>query len=173
MINPLHRSPAVQSIVRSARRLEEIVVIVLCLAMTLVVLWTIFTRFVLGDPSSWGESVARLLFTWLTFLGAALVVRYRVDIRIDYFVNFLPPTLKRVSALVVRAIVVALLALLIAAGFSYVWITWPQLVGILDISYGFFALAVPVSAIVMLVHVLAGATGGPGDDQPTGPATVA
>jgi len=143
-----------RSIVAAARWLEELVVVVLFLAMVIVVSVGVFMRYVLNDPIMWGDIAARLLFTWVTFLGAALAVKYNQHIAIDVVVNLLPREARRYSDVLVRLIVVALLLLLIVKGFTYVVRTWPQRVAPYEFSYGLFALAVPISATLMLIHTV-------------------
>lgn len=41
-------------------------------AICLVVIWQVFTRFVLNNPSSWSEEISRYLLIWITFLGGSL-----------------------------------------------------------------------------------------------------
>ncbi len=43
--------------------------------MVVNVLWQVFTRFIIGDPSSFTDELARFLMIWLGVLGAALCVR--------------------------------------------------------------------------------------------------
>ena len=44
----------------------------LLIAMVADVSWQVFARYILGDPPAWTEEVARYIFTWQIFLGAAL-----------------------------------------------------------------------------------------------------
>ena len=46
--------------------------IFLVAAICLVVIWQVFTRFVLNDPSPWSEEISRYLLIWITFLGGSL-----------------------------------------------------------------------------------------------------
>jgi hypothetical protein len=45
---------------------------VLLMAMVANVAWQVFSRHVLDDPPTWTEEIARYVFTWQIFLGAAL-----------------------------------------------------------------------------------------------------
>ena len=45
---------------------------VLVCAVCLVVLWQVFTRIVLNNPSSWSEEVCRYLLIWTSFVGGSL-----------------------------------------------------------------------------------------------------
>lgn len=51
--------------------------------MVINVLWQVFTRFVLGNPSSFTDELARFLMIWLGVLGAAYVSGKNMHVAID------------------------------------------------------------------------------------------
>ena len=48
--------------------------IVIMAAMTINVLWQVFTRFILQNPSSYTEELARYMLIWLGILGASCFI---------------------------------------------------------------------------------------------------
>lgn len=50
-------------------------VVVLCLAMCIVVIWQVVSRFLLHIPAGWSEEIARYLLSWVAFLGSAIGIR--------------------------------------------------------------------------------------------------
>ena len=59
--------------------------VVIMSLMVVNVLWQVFSRFVLGDPSSYTEELARYLMIWVGVLGAAYVSGKNKHVAIDYF----------------------------------------------------------------------------------------
>jgi TRAP-type C4-dicarboxylate transport system permease small subunit len=51
--------------------------------MVVNVLWQVFTRFIIGDPSSFTDELARFLMIWLGVLGAAFVSGKNLHVAID------------------------------------------------------------------------------------------
>jgi len=51
--------------------------------MVVNVLWQVFTRFIIGDPSSFTDELARFLMIWLGVLGAAYVSGKNLHVAID------------------------------------------------------------------------------------------
>lgn len=51
--------------------------------LVLDVLWQVLTRFVMGDPSSFTDELARYLLIWVGLLGAAWAVGRRMHLAID------------------------------------------------------------------------------------------
>ena len=68
----------------------EVLVMVVVAVLVLDVLWQVFTRFILNDPSTWTEELAVFLLVWVSLLGAAVALGRGAHLGIDYFVGKLP-----------------------------------------------------------------------------------
>jgi len=62
---------------------ERGVAVVLLVATFTVILLQVFTRYVLGDPLSWTEELARFLLVWLAFVAAGYCTAERLHISVD------------------------------------------------------------------------------------------
>lgn len=71
-------------------KLEEVFLVILMAAAVIIVSAQIITRFILKTPLPWSEEVARYIFIWLVWVGAAFATKERKHIRIDVVVNKLP-----------------------------------------------------------------------------------
>ena len=70
------------------KKIDRFVVLVLLIimsSMVLTVLWQVFSRYVLENPSSFTEELARYLMIWLGVLGAAYVSGKNNHVSINYF----------------------------------------------------------------------------------------
>ncbi len=70
--------------------LEEIIMVVLLIAMTLIMGIQIFSRYVLGSSLSWSEEITRYLFIWSAFMSVSLCTRKCISIKIDQFIKIFP-----------------------------------------------------------------------------------
>jgi TRAP-type transport system small permease protein len=52
-------------------------------ALCLTIVAGVVSRYVVGRPLAWTEEVARYLFIWVSFLGAAVAVRRRANFKLD------------------------------------------------------------------------------------------
>lgn len=64
-------------------KILEIMLISILSIMVINVLWQVFTRFIMGDPSSFTDELARYLMIWLGVLGAAYVSGKNMHVAID------------------------------------------------------------------------------------------
>lgn len=82
-------------------------------AMTLLVAWQVFARFVLNQSPAWAEPVVILLMSWFIFLGAAVGTREGFHLSFEVLAHALPPGGRRlldaVSDLVVGGFGLAML----------------------------------------------------------------
>lgn len=145
------------------------------------VLWQVFTRFVLGDPSSFTEELARFLLIWIGVLGAGYSVGKRDHLALDLLPERLEGRAYAWVNLVIEACIVAFaVAVLLVGGARLVFIqlTLGQTSASLDVPVGYVYLVLPLSGAVMVfyaaVHIAdhlralrtkTGAAGGPPVDR--------
>jgi C4-dicarboxylate transporter DctQ subunit len=66
-------------------------------AISLLVGYQVFTRYVLGNPSTWSAEATILLYPYATYIGAGLALITGRNLRITVFVDMLPPRWRLVS----------------------------------------------------------------------------
>jgi TRAP-type C4-dicarboxylate transport system permease small subunit len=127
--------------------------------LVLDVLWQVFTRKVMNDPSEWTEELAIFLLIWVSLLGAAVAMNKGAHLGIDYFTSKLSIR-NRVATEVFVFAVVALFSLfaMIIGGIDLVTITLEldQRSPVLDIPMGYVYLVVPISGLFMAFYSIIG-----------------
>jgi TRAP-type C4-dicarboxylate transport system permease small subunit len=106
-------------------------------AMTLIVFWQIFVRFVLGWSNSWTEVTAILVMSWFIFLGAAAGVRENSHLGFDVLLYVLPNGSKKVLRTISDVVVLAFAIGMIIYGWSLVQLQWRERLPSLGISGAF------------------------------------
>lgn len=140
------------------RGLEWLVMIVVGF-LVLDVLWQVFTRFILKDPSSWTEELATFLLIWVALLGAAVALGRGAHLGIDYFVMKLPDKARLKTEIFVFFCVAAFSFLvMVVGGFDLVRTTFhlEQTSPALGLNMGYVYLAVPISGLFLLLYSLLG-----------------
>ena len=87
------------------------------LAVFIVVVLQVFTRYVLNAPLSWTEEVARLCLVWLTFSSAILVANRDDHLTVVLVYDRLPGKISRLVDIIGRTIGAATSAVMGFAGF--------------------------------------------------------
>ena len=105
--------PAHEGLARLARTFSALSTLALWLAgiglvaMTCIVGWQVFTRFVLNWSNAWTEPAAVLLMSWFIFLGAAVGIRENYHLGFDVLLYVLPKSSKRVLRSISDVVVIA------------------------------------------------------------------
>jgi TRAP-type C4-dicarboxylate transport system permease small subunit len=124
-------------------------------AITLIIPWGVFTRYVLQAASSWPEPLAVLLMIWFAFLAAA--VCYRENLHIA--VNILPRIVPGAGAVALGWIAEILMGLtnvfMLVYGIRLVQTTWYQVIAEFPvISTGISYLPIPLGGGIMVLFVI-------------------
>jgi TRAP-type C4-dicarboxylate transport system permease small subunit len=124
--------------------------------LLVVVLWQVFSRYVLNDPSTITEELARVLLMWLGLFGSSYALMENAHLSLDLFSPQMQPSLKRELNYFVEVmmLVFALILLVGGLGICRNAFSLDQQVASLHISMGFVYLAVPINGFLMLLSSL-------------------
>ncbi|MDH5400132.1 MAG: TRAP transporter small permease [Cyclobacteriaceae bacterium] len=131
--------------------------IVIMALMIINVLWQVATRFLLKDPSSFTEELARYLLIWTGLLGAAYAVGKKIHLAIDLLPTILKGKKQKSLQVIINGFIILFsLFVFIIGGIRLVYITFllGQLSPALQVPLAYVYLIVPISGICMVVYSL-------------------
>ncbi len=97
---------AVRPILGGLSRLSLYIAGIGIIAMTLIVGWQVFGRYILNDSPSWSEPLSLYLMSWFIMLGAAVGVRESVHLGLDIVRYVMPPVIQKTMDLVSLGLIV-------------------------------------------------------------------
>jgi TRAP-type C4-dicarboxylate transport system permease small subunit len=125
------------------------------LAMTLIIPWGIFARYVLGTGSSWPEPVSILLMVLFTFIGAAASYRAGAHMAVAMVTDRLPEPLRRLVAVFTQLLMLGVCVFMTWYGFKLCVTTWNQYMASLpSVRVGMSYAPIPVGGVLTLIFVL-------------------
>jgi TRAP-type C4-dicarboxylate transport system permease small subunit len=137
----------------------EILVMTVMAVLTVDVLWQVFTRFILKNPSTWTEELAIFLLIWVSLLGAAVALGRGAHLGIDYFVGKLSRR-KRLYTEIFVFLCIALFSLcvMVIGGIDLVISTLKlgQVSPALGVKIGYVYLAIPISGFFLVLYSVIG-----------------
>ncbi|MBI2371366.1 MAG: TRAP transporter small permease [Deltaproteobacteria bacterium] len=136
-------------------RLAERITVALLVAMVAVILLQVLTRYLLQRPLSWSEEVGRYLFIWLIFLGSSVCLKREGHVAVTLLLSWLPEGARRGVLIGGRWLVGAFLVILAVEGLRMLPVVAPQRSPAVQLSMAWVYAAVPFSALLMLLHLLA------------------
>lgn len=114
----------------------------------------VFMRYALNDPLQWVEEILVALFLWSIMLGAASAMKNRGHVSIDAFVVHLPRKVQHAIQLFNDLVTIAVLIAFAVLGYQLAMGATDKITPILQISYKYIDIAVPVGACWMALHVV-------------------
>ena len=121
------------------------------------VLWQVFSRFILQDPSSFTEELARFLLIWVGLLGAAYAAGQRMHLAVDLLPNKLEGKRKAYLDIFIYSIVIIFsIAVMIFGGSRLVAITLylGQTAAALQMPLGYVYLILPISGFLIAFYAV-------------------
>jgi TRAP-type C4-dicarboxylate transport system permease small subunit len=130
-------------------------VIVITLSMMLfVICLQVFCRFVLGQALPWPEEASRFLMIWSLFLAAVYVHAEDGHLRLNFFVEKLPPGTKLILRILLDLGILFFLFVMLKGGIFEVNALKVMKTGALRISRAYPYASIPVSAALFILVTL-------------------
>jgi TRAP-type C4-dicarboxylate transport system permease small subunit len=121
-------------------------IIIVCVSLQ------VFYRYVLNDPLTWSEELARFAFMWMVFLGLGLAERDDQHIAVDFFVGKMPAGVQRVVRIVVEIFCIVVLAIASYKSLGVIQVQSAMRSVALNISMAYFAVAVPIGFVILCFY---------------------
>lgn len=125
---------------------------ILLLAIFVVILAQVVFRYALGRPLVWTEEVARYLYIWTCYLGAALAFRRGMHVRIGALVDRLPPAARRWVHRLGLLGTAAFLGVLAVQGTKLAWLSHTTLAITFPLPWSVIYAGAVVSSSLMLLY---------------------
>ncbi len=124
-------------------------------AIVLAVTGQVFTRFIMQQPSSFTEELARFLLIWIGLLGASYAYRNKAHLGIDVLTyRFQGAKKQTVSVTVCSMVSLFAFFVMIVGGLRLVQLTFAlnQISAALGIKMGYVYLVIPLSGILIIYY---------------------
>jgi TRAP-type C4-dicarboxylate transport system permease small subunit len=138
--------------------LDKLIMFVGCLFTIIMVIgaiWQVFSRYVLGDPSTFTEELLRFGLIWTTMLGASYAFGTNQHLAITALLDKLKGKNQKSLRMVNDLFIIGFAgAVMIKGGLNIVATTMAQLTPILHIPVGVIYSIVPISGTIIIIYQL-------------------
>ena len=135
----------------------DCVLIVAVALLVVVVVWGVFTRYVMGEQAKWTEELARFLLVWVALLGGAVAFGTKGHLGVDFFVGKFHAEARKLVAVIVHLIVLFFAgAVFLYGGIRVVFdaLAMEQMTPALGWKMGYVYLALPLAGIFMVIYTI-------------------
>ena len=124
-------------------------------AITLVIPYGVFMRYVMSSASSWPEPFSVLAMVLFSFLGGAAAYRANVHIAVQMLTDAVPPSARRALLLLADLAMVATALFMMIYGTQLVRATWNQTIAEFPtLSVGITYLPIPIGGLFTLLFIV-------------------
>ena len=160
-------APAPARLIPMLVRLERAVLSGLMAAIVILTLAQVFWRYGLERPLQWSEEVARYCFVWLTFLGAAVLMRQREGHpAIDVLALSVGARTRHVMEIASRLVTIAGSLAISVGGFRMVQLQWNQLSPSLEVPMVWIYLSMALGPLLGIFWIVWCMRHGSVEDEP-------
>lgn len=131
------------------------ILVIIMAAMTLNVLWQVFTRFILKDPSSFTEELARYMLVWVGILGASYVAGQKLHLAIDLLSTKLIGNKKSNLEIIIQSLILLFAFFVMVIGgirLVQITLTLNQISAALQIPLGYVYSVIPLSGLLIMFY---------------------
>ena len=144
-----------QRLVKLLAALERGIISALMAAITILTLAQVVWRYGLNMPLQWSEEVARYCFVWVTFLGAATLMRLQDGHPvIDAVYLSVGPGTQKAMEIISRTVVIAGTLAIAIGGLRLVFLQWRQLSPSVEVPMAWIYLSMFVGPLIGVFWVL-------------------
>lgn len=138
-------------------RILSAICVTLMTVLVVCVVWQVFSRYVLGAPSTSTDELARFLFIWVSLLGAAFTLGQKKHLAMDFMLLVLEGK-KRATLNIVITLIGLFFAVVImligGGGLVLKTLSHGQVSPVLGWQMGWVYSAIPISGACMVVYLL-------------------
>ena len=131
--------------------------VVVMIALVFCVVWQVFSRYVLNQPSTLTDELARFLMIWVGLLGAAYTVGAQRHLAIDLLAMTLKPRKQTLLSVVINLLIFLFSgAVIVTGGLKLIakTLATSQVSAAMQIPMGYVYLILPLTGIIMMFYAL-------------------
>ncbi len=134
-------------------KMLAVVVSALLIVMTVLVLWQVFTRYVLNNPAIFTEELVIIILVWTSFMGAAYAFGRREHMALVFLRDKLNGKPKKVIAAVIDVITIAFIVFILIFGGNKITASVQGVkTPILHLPQGLTYCSLTVAGVIALVY---------------------
>lgn len=136
-------------------KIIEALIMVIMAAMSVIVLWQVVTRFILGHPSVWTEEVAKYLMVWIGFLAGAMGLKYGTHLGLTLLMEHLrSPGGKLALQVLITLLCTTVGVLILVYGWQFMLAGARKLASAIPIPMSYVYSVVPLSGAMVILNCI-------------------
>lgn len=132
----------------------RVIVSTMILVFTVVILVSIFFRYVLNDSLVWSEQVCRYLYVWMVMLGMPIVYRAKGNVAFDLFYNKFSTRIKQLFHVITDLLIACFSGFLALQGLKYTILKGSTIITGINLPQGYLYVSQTIGGVIMILFVI-------------------
>lgn len=131
--------------------------VIVMIALVICVVWQVFSRYVLNQPSTLTDELARFLMIWVGLLGAAYTVGAQRHLSIDLLAMSLDKRKQALLSLLINVMIFGFAgSVIVTGGLKLIekTLATAQVSAAMQIPMGYVYFILPLCGVVMMIYAL-------------------
>jgi TRAP-type C4-dicarboxylate transport system permease small subunit len=146
-------SNALDRVLEGITAVVKWVMIVMTCVIFSITTFTVFTRYIINYVPSWSEEIPRYLLVWITYLGAALAIKFKEHISLDVFFNLMPLKARQVGHLILNGLIAIVAVIMVVYGIGLLNHFGDDKMESIPLTNFWLYLVMPISGTLMLLYL--------------------
>ncbi|MDO9526458.1 MAG: TRAP transporter small permease [Gemmobacter sp.] len=134
------------------RRVAELACGALLIVFTALVLYSVVLRYWFNAPPMWGEDIPKLMFVWLSFVGAGVAYLTGSNIRMTLLIDRVPRAPRLVIEFTMHLLIVIMLVVILWYSMPIIRLTARNTALSTGLSDMWTYLALPAGCVLLLIN---------------------
>lgn len=122
--------------------------------LTLLITWSVFSRFVLNNPVAWQYEITLICLSWVVFIGMSMTFHNDEHMRLTFVSNAMKPKTRAIWLSVMDAFCFIFLLVAGILSISVVQNAMQTMYQTIPVARGFFYLPFPIGACMSLFQIV-------------------
>ncbi len=125
------------------------------ISLVMTVTWQVFSRYVLNDPSSWTDELARYLMIWFGLAGASYLFGKNGHLAITLFIGSMKEAYQKYFYLLINLVSITFINVaMVKGGIQLIGRTGTQLSPALQLPMSYVYMILPISGVLMTLYII-------------------
>lgn len=132
----------------------EWLITALSAAVTLIIIYAVASRYLLGFSITWIEEIVRFLLAWIVFLGMSVLLYHRGHMAMEAIFQALSPAVQDMVRIGFGALILIFLSVVAYAGTGMALSALTQVSPVSGVSYFWAYLSLPIGSALGVIQVI-------------------
>lgn len=135
--------------------IASVITVAMMVFLTLLITWSVFSRFVLNDPVAWQYEITLVCLSWIVFIGMSMTFHNDEHMRLTFVANAMKtPKMRAIWLTIMDAFCFVFLAIAAVLSIPVIQNAMQTLYQTIPVARGWFYMPFPIGAVFSLFQIV-------------------